>query len=170
MLDHFMKQLEELESFYDFIFLDMGAGVTESALRFILSSHEILVVATPEITSITDAYSMMKFIYSRDKEIPFYLAVNRCESEQEGHETAYKLKNVCKQFLQKELNCIGFVPMDKTVADSVKRQIPFTLYKPSSLASQAVLKLARTFSGASAQQKASYKSFITKLKSLFKER
>jgi flagellar biosynthesis protein FlhG len=170
MLNHFMKQLEELENFYDYIFLDMGAGATDSALKFILSSHEILVIATPEITSITDAYSMMKFIYSRDKSIPFYLAVNRCETEREGRETARKLTDVCKQFLQKEITCLGFVPLDKSVPDSVKRQVPFTIFKPSSQASLAVLELARTFSGASMQQKASYKSFITKLKSLFSER
>ncbi|WNB90384.1 MinD/ParA family protein [Bacillus sp. NEB1478] len=170
MLNHFVKQLEELGSFYDFIFLDMGAGVTDTALKFILSSHEILVIATPEITSITDAYSMMKFIYSKEKTLPFYLAVNRCENEKEGQDTSAKLRNVCKQFLQKELVCLGTIPMDPTVLESVKKQIPFIINKPHSQASQSVLELARTFAGVSKQQKASYTSFITRLKSFFTER
>lgn len=170
MLNHFIKQLEELENFYDFIFLDMGAGATETALKFILSSHEILVIATPEITSVTDAYSMMKFIYTKDNSLPFYLVVNRCEDEKEGNETSRKLMNVCKQFLKKDLICLGTIPLDHSVLDSVKIQIPFTLNKPASIASQAVQELARTYAGVSREQKASYKSFITRLKSFFSER
>jgi flagellar biosynthesis protein FlhG len=170
MLDYFLKQLEELETFYDFIFLDMGAGATETALKFILSSHEILVIATPEITSITDAYSMMKFIHAKDSTLPFYLAVNRCESEREGRETSHKLTNVCKQFLNKDLIHLGMIPLDQTVLESVKKQVPFTLNKPASEASRAVADLARTYTGAAQQQKASYKSFISRLKSLFSER
>jgi flagellar biosynthesis protein FlhG len=170
MLNFFLKQLEELETFYDFIFLDMGAGATETALKFILSSHEILVIATPEITSITDAYSMMKFIYTKDSTLPFYLAVNRCENEKEGLYTSAKLTNVCKQFLNKDLIHLGMIPLDQTVLESVKKQIPFTLNKPASEASRAVDDLARTYAGASQQQKASYKSFISRLKSFFSER
>jgi flagellar biosynthesis protein FlhG len=170
MLNHFMKQLQELEKFYDFVFLDMGAGATEAALKFVLSSHEVLVIATPEITSITDAYSMMKFIHLKDKSIPFYLAVNRYENERESQETHEKLKNVCKQFLDKELVCLGKIPLDQTVLESVKKQVPFILRKPSSLASKAVFNLAQNYAGVSREQKASYKSFISRLKSLFIER
>jgi flagellar biosynthesis protein FlhG len=170
MLDHFIKQLEELEQFYDFIFLDMGAGATETALKFILSSHEILVVATPEITSMTDAYSMMKFIYLKDSSLPYYLAINRVESEKEGYETYHKLSNVCSQFLKKELVFLGTIPLDQTVLESVKKQVPFTLNKPGSHASMAVNELARTYAGISREKPASYKSFITRLKSFFKER
>jgi flagellar biosynthesis protein FlhG len=170
MLEHFIKQLEELETFYDFIFLDMGAGATETALKFILSSHEILVIATPEITSITDAYSMMKFIYKKDSSLPFYLAVNRCENEREGRDTSAKLVNVCKQFLNKELTFLGMIPLDQTVLESVKKQMPFTLNKPASEASRAVFELASKYAGASQQQKASYKSFISRLKSFLSER
>jgi flagellar biosynthesis protein FlhG len=170
MLDHFIEQLEELESFYDFIFLDMGAGATETALKFILSSHEILVIATPEITSITDAYSMIKFIYLKDSNLPFFLAVNRCENEKEGRETCHTLSNVCKQFLKKDLVYLGMIPLDQNVLDSVKKQIPFTLNKPASQAAAAVFELARNYAGLQRQQKASYTSFISRLKSFFKER
>ncbi|MBY6036074.1 MinD/ParA family protein [Fictibacillus nanhaiensis] len=170
MLNHFINQLEELENFYDFIFLDMGAGATETALKFILSSHEILVIATPEITSMTDAYSMMKFIYTKDSSLPFYLAINRCENDREGKETSLKLMNVCQKFLKKDLICLGMIPLDHSVLDSVKKQVPFTLNQPSSHASLAVMQLAKTYAGVTEEQKASYKSFITRLKSLFRER
>ncbi|MCM3717140.1 MinD/ParA family protein [Fictibacillus phosphorivorans] len=170
MLDHFMKQLDELEMFYDYIFLDMGAGATEIALKFILSSHEVLVITTPEITSITDAYSMMKFIHVKDQNLPFFLAVNRCENKCEGRETSNKLGHVCNQFLKKELIHLGMIPLDYSVLESVKRQVPFILNKPASEASRAVADLARTYTGAVQQQKASYKSFISRLKSLFRER
>ncbi|MBH0165857.1 MinD/ParA family protein [Fictibacillus sp. 7GRE50] len=170
MLVHFMKQLEELERFYDYIFLDMGAGATETALKFVLSSHEILVIATPEITSLTDAYSMMKFIYMKDKDLPFYLVINRYENVREGKETVEKLSHVCKQFLKKELICLGKIPMDQDVLHAVKKQIPFSIHKPSSIASRAVYQLAETYVGTVKQQEVSYKSFIGKLKSFFRER
>ncbi|MDM5316511.1 MinD/ParA family protein [Fictibacillus sp. b24] len=170
MLNHFVKQLEELEKFYDFIFLDMGAGATETALKFVLSSHEILVVATPEITSLTDAYSMMKFIYIEDKNLPFYLVINRYENEREGRETFNKLKHVCQKFLDKELICLGKIPLDQSVLESVKKQVPFTIYKPASSASKAISDLAQAYVGAAADQRASYTSFIIRLKSLFFER
>ncbi|ANC76880.1 hypothetical protein ABE65_008725 [Fictibacillus phosphorivorans] len=170
MLVHFMKQLEELERFYDFIFLDMGAGATETALKFVLSSHEVLVIATPEITSLTDAYSMMKFIYIKDKDLPFYLVINRYENSREGRDTVEKLRHVCKQFLQKDLICLGKIPMDQDVLHAVKKQIPFSIHKPSSQASKAVYQLAESYVGTVKQQEVSYKSFISKLKSFFKER
>lgn len=170
MLNHFVRQLEELEKFYDFIFLDMGAGATEAALNFVLSSHEILVVATPEITSITDAYSMMKFIYIKDKNLPFYLVINRYENEREGRETYNKLKQVCMQFLDKELICLGKIPLDQCVLESVKKQVPFTIHKPDSLASKAISGLAQAYVGATTDQRTPYTSFINRLKSLIFER
>ncbi len=106
----------------------------------------------------------------KDKDLPFYLVINRYENAREGRETVDKLSHVCKQFLQKELICLGRIPMDQDVLHAVKKQIPFSIHKPSSIASRAVYQLAETYVGAVKQQEVSYKSFIGKLKSFFRER
>ncbi|MCF7621773.1 MULTISPECIES: AAA family ATPase [Bacillaceae] len=62
---------------YDYILFDMGAGMTEDSMKFLLCVDELVVITTPEPTSIMDAYSAMKYIHSVNKEIPFFLVCNR---------------------------------------------------------------------------------------------
>ena len=66
MFERLIEAFEQLQKEYDFILFDMGAGATQSAIELVIAVDEIIVISTTEPTSITDAYSMMKFIYLKD--------------------------------------------------------------------------------------------------------
>lgn len=168
----FISQLEELLEEYQYVIFDMGAGITEESLQFIMSAHEIIVITTPEPTSITDAYAMMKYIHMKESEIPFYLLVNRAYSEKQALSTSNRLGNAVKQFLKKDVLLLGNLPDDRIVLKAVSHQMPFLLYAPDSKVSRAMLKVVDRYTDNSFEEKptSSSYSFIAKLRQYFIER
>ena len=92
---------EYLQKSYDYIVFDMGAGATSQSLELLVSMDEIIVITTAEPTSITDAYSMMKYIYFKDPDKKMIVVCNRAFSEEEGLETSKRLKLAMSKFLIK---------------------------------------------------------------------
>lgn len=144
-LDGFAGQIDKLHGQYDVILFDTGAGLSKETVKFIAASQETIVVTTPEPTSITDAYALIKMVNGMDIRVPFKLIVNRATDYREGRQTADKINLVSKQFLQIELPSLGIVPDDSNVSKAVKRQIPFTVAYPSSEASSAIERIAKQF-------------------------
>ena len=100
------------------------------SLDLLVSVDEIIVITTAEPTSITDAYSMMKYIYFKDPDKKFNVVCNRVFSEEEGLETSKRLKLAMSKFLSKEISILGFLPEDTVVRQAVKQQIPFSILYP----------------------------------------
>ncbi|MBU8906993.1 MinD/ParA family protein [Desertibacillus haloalkaliphilus] len=167
----FMTQLEALNQAFDYIIFDMGAGVSEDSLQFILASNEAILVTTPEPTSITDAYAMIKYIHMRNQELTCSLLVNRSESDKEGKATADNLRRVARQFLQKDLHTVGVIPNDKAVLKAVKSQTPFLLQDPGSKPSRAIKEITKAYIGqVTDEKKLPFSSFVTKFRRYFTER
>ncbi|WP_017753773.1 MinD/ParA family protein [Calidifontibacillus oryziterrae] len=168
----FITQLEELLQEYQYIIFDMGAGITEESLQFIMSAQEIIVITTPEPTSITDAYAMIKYINIHESETPFYLLVNRAYSEKQALSTSKRLGNAVKQFLKKDVRMLGNLPDDRVVLKAVSHQMPFLLYAPDSRVSRAMLKVVDRYTENAFEDKptSSSYSFIAKLRQYFIER
>ncbi|WP_027408703.1 MinD/ParA family protein [Anoxybacteroides tepidamans] len=140
-VDYFLTQLQSVSEQYDYLIFDMGAGISEDRLHLLMAVHEVFVITTPEPTSITDAYAAMKYIHLRKKDIPFYLIVNRAQTNQEGYETLRRLKNVMRQFLGKEVMKLGVLPEDRAVSKAVARQTPFLLFDSTTKISRAMIEL-----------------------------
>lgn len=100
-LSRWLDDIEELQHQYDYLLFDMGAGATKETLNILMSVDDIIVVTTPEPTSITDAYSMMKYIHFQGGENAFYLLCNRADSEREGQEAIKRLQQAVRKFLGK---------------------------------------------------------------------
>ena len=141
-LAQFFNHFQECLNYYDYIIFDMGAGISADSLKFILSVDEVIVITTPEPTSITDAYAAMKFIHLRKSDIPFYLVVNRTITEKDGLETVQKLQQVVKRFLQRDLIQLGYIPDDPNVSQAVRKQIPFIFFNERSEAAKSLRKIA----------------------------
>lgn len=127
MFVHLTDAFDELLKRYDYILFDMGAGATNWSLDLLMSVDDIIVITTAEPTSITDAYSMMKYIHLRDAEKQFYLLCNRALSQQEGEETTSRLKLVMQRFLEKDIYVLGSLPEDVIVRQAVREQTPFSI-------------------------------------------
>lgn len=144
-LDGFAGEINKLHGKYDVILFDTGAGLSKETVKFITAAQETIVVTTPEPTSITDAYALIKMVKAMDVDVHFKLIVNRASDFREGKQTADKINLVAQRFLQSELPSLGIVPDDPNVSKAVKRQVPFTVAYPGSEASVAVERIARHF-------------------------
>ncbi|WP_099352437.1 MinD/ParA family protein [Fredinandcohnia onubensis] len=165
---YLIDQLQSVLHDYDYIIFDMGAGMSEESVKFLMAMDEIFVITTPEPTSITDAYSVIKYICLFDQSIPMYLIVNRADNESEGMQTLKRLKQAVLQFLIKEINLLGVLLDDKTVQKAVSHQEPFLLYAPKSVISKNLLDICKNYLGSEInQEKNQHTSFISKLQRFF---
>ncbi|MBF6633502.1 MAG: MinD/ParA family protein, partial [Planococcus sp. (in: Bacteria)] len=141
-LEKFFKELGTLHGKVDYIILDTGAGLSYENLRFILAADDVILLTTPEPTSVTDAYSVVKMVQGIDPNVHLKLVVNQCISEKEGQQTADNFKQATEQFLGKEIGSLGCIPSDARVPEAVKRQQPLLLAYPNSESATAIRQMA----------------------------
>ena len=141
----FLQQLGLLFKVYDFIVFDMGAGISKDSLRFLLSVDEIIVITTPEPTSMTDAYAAIKNVSLNNMTIPFSIVVNRAFNKKIGESTYLRLEQTIRQFLQREVSLLGTIPDDSTIMKAVIEQRPVILYQPNCQASKALMTISRDY-------------------------
>ncbi|MGY4689840.1 MinD/ParA family protein [Salibacterium sp. K-3] len=168
--ERFSRQMAMLDGVFDYILFDMGAGADADSMNFILSSHEAIILTTPEPTAITDAYAMIKHLHLRGPELASSILVNRAESKKEGRQTGENLQRAAARFLNKEVPLLGTIPQDKHVLQAVKKQEPFSLAYPDAPASKALKTCLDTFAGSKAgkNHRSSYKRFLGQLKEFLK--
>ena len=145
-LSYIIKNLSELDEMADIIIVDTGAGIADAVLEFLVASGEILLVTTPEPTSITDSYSLLKALnrhprYSREVSHIKVIA-NKVENGQEGRSLYEKLDTVVARYLKIPITYLGMVPQDTQLAKAVMQQMPVSIQNPDSKSAQAYEILA----------------------------
>ncbi|MYL70994.1 P-loop NTPase [Halobacillus litoralis] len=168
--NYFQKEFEQLIKSFDYILFDMGAGATQDSLHFISSAHEVIVVTTPEPTSITDGYAMIKHLVHKDNRLPIKILVNRSFNEKSGRETFERLAVVVKRFLASEVTLLGVLPDDRSVLEAVNKQRPFVIDRPKSRVSRSLEELVLGYLNESRTQASSSFSFVDKLRRFVFER
>ncbi len=139
-----INALEPLADSLDVLLVDTGAGVGETVLYFNMAAQERILVLTPEPTSLTDAYALVKTL-SRHGVDRFRVCVNMCPSEREGKRVYSRLCDACDRFMGSvTLDLAGVIPLDQAVRESVMRQKPCLSHAPEGPAAQAIRKLAKT--------------------------
>lgn len=141
-----MQSLAQLDDLADVIIIDTGAGISDSVLEFAASSQEVLLVATPEPTSITDAYALLKTL-NRKQEFEasrtvIKLVANGVKKPEEGLEIYNKVSAVAEKFLNIQLVYLGSVVSDHNVPKSIMQQKPLLLAHPNSAAAVSMIQLA----------------------------
>lgn len=133
----FLKNLEALDEF-DYILMDTGAGVSKDILSFISASEELIIITTPEPTSLTDAYSLIKatdYFKLKDKA---KVIVNKAFTKKEGEDTYKKFKKAVDKFLKIEVEYLGCILDDKKLVMSVRAQKPFMILYPNCTAARDI--------------------------------
>lgn len=141
-----IRRLEDLDRLADIIIVDTGAGISDTVLEFVAASEEVLLVATPEPTSITDAYALLKTLnrkvsYRPEKTIVKMVA-NQVRGEKDATELFEKLGVVVEKFLDIDVEFLGSVPYDKSMRNAVMHQAPVSISHPDSGSARAVRMLA----------------------------
>lgn len=138
----FKEQLLQLENI-DVILIDMGAGVTRMSLLYTMFAQELILLATPEPTSVTDAYAFLRIIDQYQLKNKVKVVLNRVSNEKEALNTFELLKLTTQKFLKLDLNYLGCIRDDKDVQACIKAQKPFLIKAPKCLASSDVRLISR---------------------------
>lgn len=140
------SRLIALDKFADVIIVDTGAGISDSVLEFVLASTEVLLVATPEPTSITDAYALLKALNRKEEfskeDTSIKMISNRVKNEQEGQSLYEKMSVVSDKFLHIPIEYLGPVPMDDQISKAVMRQKPVSVINPEAASAKAIKQIA----------------------------
>lgn len=143
---YLVNSINELDDMADFIIIDTGAGISDQVMEFVLASPEILLVTTPEPSSLTDSYSLLKTLYKNPNftasKSRVHVIANRVTSYEDGKGVFDKLNSVVAQFLQGNLNYLGMIPQDLAIDRAVRQQKTVTLNEPNSNAAKAFKVLA----------------------------
>ncbi len=144
--------LEELDRRYDVILFDAGAGIGETVLAVAGLAHQVLLVATPEATSLMDAYATLKILATRHGRRQFSLVVNQADpskAAQSGGAVAAHLQQVISRFLEADvgasvrLELLGAIPSDPAVARSINRRLLLADVAPDAQSTLSVSRIAR---------------------------
>ncbi len=147
-LNYIIQNLAKLDAIADIIIVDTGAGISDAVLDFLVASGEILVVATPEPTSITDSYSLLKALnshprYSRE-DSKIKVIANKVSSVDEGEVMYNKLNSVVNRYLKLPVAFLGTIPQDSHLENAVMQQMPVSMQSPNSKSAKAFEKMAYT--------------------------
>jgi flagellar biosynthesis protein FlhG len=146
-----MGELDALEPACDFLLIDTGAGISPNVTYFNLAALERIVVVTPEPTSITDAYALVKVMATRHATRSFKLLVNQVRDEADAREVFAKLVRVIDRFIgEVSLEALGWVPTDSSVPRAVLRQRAVVELYPECPASRGFARVAETILSSSA--------------------
>ena len=144
--DHQIRELQsemdELQEQTDILLIDTGAGIGRNVTSFATMAQDIIVVAAPEPTSLTDAYALMKVLSTQYGERRFRLLVSMTRSPTDGRDVYRKLSLVAERFLHISMDFLGSIPFDPRLAEAVCQQRPLVELYPQSKAAQAFLSLA----------------------------
>lgn len=148
-IGHLVRAVDELNSLADFIIIDTGAGVSDQVLEFVVASPEVILVSTPDPSSLTDSYSLLKALYRHPDFIAesasIHVVSNRVTSEAEGQAVYHKLNSVVSQFLNGELGYLGPIPQDAALEKAVRQQKPVSILTPNSKSAKAFQVLSDRF-------------------------
>ncbi len=140
-----IRLLEELDALIDnidYLLIDTAAGISSNVMYFALTAQEILVVATPEPTSVTDAYALVKVLSVKYRARQFKMVVNMAADGREAREVFRQLTLVTDRFLDVSIEFIGHIASDPNVRRSVRRQKAVGEMFPEAEASRGFAALA----------------------------
>jgi flagellar biosynthesis protein FlhG len=146
--DDFLRIMGGLIPHYDIVLLDTGAGISDVVLFAVSLASEVLVVATPEPTSLTDAYATIKVLAAQQKRQNIRMVINQTARLGDGRAITTQLQQVLDRFVKTEpgrplrLIHMGDIPSDPSVRQAVMRRQLLLLSMPGCPAAMAISQLA----------------------------
>jgi len=142
----FLNKLTALTGL-DYIIMDTGAGVNKSVLGFIACCEDLVIVTTPEPTSLTDAYSLLKAVKHFNIKNTARVIINRSLDNNEADLTFNKFNNAVTKFLGMKLDYLGKISEDKKLTHAVREQQPVIVSYPNSQVAQDINSIASKIEG-----------------------
>jgi flagellar biosynthesis protein FlhG len=163
-IDYLVRSLQQLNDLTDVLIVDTGAGISDTVLEFVIASPEVLLITTPEPSSLTDSYSLVKALYKNPNFVQngtnIRLIANKVSSAEEARAVYEKLEQVTNKFLGGSISYLGMVPSDPNLERAVRSQKIVSLEAPTSRASKAYELIAKSLMG---QRQDTYRWGISQL-------
>jgi flagellar biosynthesis protein FlhG len=145
--EQLLRIIETLAPRYDHILLDTGAGISDVVLYAVSLADEVLVLVTPEPTSMTDAYATIKVLATQQGRRQIRLVVNQVGRLGEGRTICAQLQLVVDRFVTPMLaeggkapmlELVGEVPLDSSVREAVQKRQLLIEMLPGCAAARAI--------------------------------
>ncbi len=141
---HLLNEFDGLNNMFDLLLVDTAAGISSNVMYFNLAAEERIIVVTPEPTSITDAYALIKVMFHQHGIKNFYLLLNMVQDEKTAKSVYRHLSTVVAQFMGGiSLDYVGYIPTDTLLRESVTRREPVVCCYPDASSSQGFKELAK---------------------------
>ena len=156
-LDEFqrLRIIEEFESYdddVDYLLIDTSSGISTNVAFFCMAAQEIIVVTSAEPTAMTDAYALMKVLFTKYQEKNFKILVNNVKDEKEAIEVYGRLSTAAEKFLSISLDYLGYVPCDALLQRAVRQQKALLEIYPDSEAARSLMMIAKKISSENNKQ------------------
>lgn len=143
-----LNEFDQITETIDILLIDTGAGISSNVLYFNMAAQESIVIATPEPTSLTDAYALIKVLSTRFNRKDFMILVNLVSSVHEAKGVFKRISTVVDTFLESlSIDYLGFIPFDEKLGLAVRSQRPVLEIFPKAPSSRNFTELAKTILG-----------------------
>jgi flagellar biosynthesis protein FlhG len=136
------QKLNKYFSNYDFLILDLGAGINTTVTSLAAMTRVKCVVISPEPTSLTDGYALIKVLHHQKQVQRIFIIVNMVKSRQEGEQCFKRMQAACEKFLGIQIQLLSIILQDQAVAQAISQQTPLSKYSPNSRAYKDIQSLA----------------------------
>lgn len=137
-----LQALSTLEQRFDYLIIDTAAGISENVTTFLQATEHNVLVVTPEPTSLTDAFALMKVMRQKHCESKIHVLTNMVDNYLNSVDIYKRLSGASVRYLNTDIEYLGYVPRDEHLRLSVQKQIPVTIGYPGSQASYRFAALA----------------------------
>lgn len=139
-----LSEMDILAEAVDFLLIDTSSGISSNVLYFNLAAEESIIIATPEPTSITNAYALLKILFLKYKKNTFMILINSAQDEEEAKEVYKKIISMTDRFLGcVSIDYLGFIPFDEKIPLAVKNQRPVLELFPEASSSQSFKQISQ---------------------------
>ncbi|MET0379747.1 MAG: MinD/ParA family protein [Spongiibacteraceae bacterium] len=136
------RELARIESDFDYLILDTAAGIADNTLDFASAAHQTVIVITPEPTSLTDAFSLVKLLHRRRQIHQFQIIVNMANSATQAREVFHRFNAAVEKYVGAPTHLLGFLLIDESLRNAVSLQHPVALFPDTDPSSRSFVRLA----------------------------
>lgn len=145
------RELGRIEHDFDYLLLDTAAGIGDTTLDFVSAAHQTLLVITPEPTSLTDAFSLVKLMSRRRRGMVYQVVVNMCASANEARQIFHRFSAAVEKYIGLRVRLLGFIQRDESLRSAVTLQSPVALFPDNDPSSRSFLRLAEALQSSLAE-------------------
>ncbi len=140
-----IKKLSEFREDAEFFIIDCAAGASNDVVQFIQLADIMVLIIIPEVTSIKDAYGLLKILKSKNIVKPTSVVINRAQNRSQVDNIFTKFKEAVTNFLNIDITLLGPVPEEPLVRDAVNKQTPVIYLSPNGVTARIFTEFAKSF-------------------------